>query len=164
MRVRCELDVSDRLIIRRLSFGVGRRSIVEPARSSFYERARKTLRCDQRERTDTLTHRTHVDLGELAKRGASRRNAIRIAGWNRGRQEVVTYVRANAYSVPRDSICQRGCVVLFHGPDSISMYARPGKTQPDTRLGTLARLSSPRACSPPSLPCLKPVHLFLHIC
>lgn len=46
-----------------------------------------------------------------------------------GTRGPVTYARANAYSSPRDSICQRGCAVLFHEPDSFSMYARPGKTR-----------------------------------
>lgn len=40
-----------------------------------------------------------------------------------------TRIRANVYSSRRNSICQRGCVVLFHEPDSVSMYARRGKTQ-----------------------------------
>lgn len=53
----------------------------------------------------------------------------RITRRNHGRLEVVTYVNTDTYSVPRDSICQRRCVVLFRGQDSISMYARPCKTQ-----------------------------------
>lgn len=65
---------------------------------------------------------------------------------NHGRLEVVTYVRTDVYSAPRDSICQRGCVVLSRGPDSISMYARPSKTQLD-RTPASARSSDYRESS-----------------
>lgn len=96
----------------------------------------------------------------------------RFARRNHGRLEVVTYVRADAYSVPRDSICQRGCVVLFRGPDSISMYARPGKTQlgqrghPPRHARAIIELSSPRVCRRPFSRsvvrlALSSLHLFL---
>ena len=57
--------------------------------------------------------------------------------------EAAHAMRAN---VRRNSICQRGCVVLFHEPDSVSMYIRATGAikhgRPGTRLGTLVRLSS----------------------
>lgn len=57
-------------------------------------------------------------------------------------------------------------MVLFHGPDSISMYARPGKTLPraDTRLGTLAPIIGLKSTSLVYLFSFAfPLHLFLGV-
>lgn len=66
-----------------------------------------------------------------------------------------TRIRANVYSSRRNSICQRGCVVLSHEPDSVSMYARRGKTQatrhPPRHARPIIKLASAHLCFFPFL-------------